>query len=86
VMLVLLWYSRHEISIEALVWTLGISVLALTSEYVPPNPRLLITAFPAVMVIARYARGKWFAIVTSSFLVLLVVLAVPTFVGTTLRP
>jgi Gpi18-like mannosyltransferase len=86
VMLVLLWYSRHEVSVEALIWTLGISLLALTSEYVPPNPRVLLTAFPAVMVIARYARGKWFAIVTSAFLVLLVVLAIPTFAGTTLRP
>jgi hypothetical protein len=86
VMLVLLWYSRHEVSVEALIWTLGISLLALTSEYVPPNPRLLLTAFPAVMVIARYTRGKWFAIVISSFLVLLVALAIPTFVGTTLRP
>jgi hypothetical protein len=38
------------------------------------------------MVIARYTRGKWFAIVISSFLVLLVALAIPTFVGTTLRP
>ena len=32
--------------------------LAITSEYVPPNPRMLITAFPAIMVVARYARGR----------------------------
>ncbi len=46
-----------KVSVEALVWTLGISFLAVTSEYTPPNPRLLITAFPAVIVPAYYVRG-----------------------------
>jgi hypothetical protein len=86
VMLVLLWYARHEVSPEAIVWTLGITFLGVTSEYVPPNPRMLITAFPALMVVARYARGRWFAIIVSASLTLLVVLSVLTFYGTTLRP
>ena len=37
---------------EALIWTAGISFLAVTTENVPPNPRMLITAFPAVIVLA----------------------------------
>ena len=41
------------------IWTAGVSFLAITSEYVPPNPRMLITAFPAIMVVARYARGRF---------------------------
>ncbi|MFZ0040631.1 MAG: mannosyltransferase family protein [Solirubrobacteraceae bacterium] len=86
VMLVLMWYSRHEVSAGAIVWTLGIAVLALTSEYVPPNPRMLITAFPALIVLARYVRGKWFHLLVTVSFVLLVVLAPLTFVSTTLRP
>ena len=44
------------------MWTLGVSFLALTSEYVPPNPRMLITAFPALMVVGHYVTGKWFTL------------------------
>jgi hypothetical protein len=84
--LVLIWYYRREISFEAIVWTLGISFFALTSEFVPPNPRLLITAFPALMVLGRYLQGKWFAILVSANTVLLVVLSLLTFVGHSLRP
>jgi hypothetical protein len=73
-------------SIEALVWTAGISLLAVTSEYVPPNPRMLITAFPALMAVARYAEGKWFRVLVWGNGILLVVLSLFTFYGTTLRP
>jgi hypothetical protein len=82
----LLVRERHRVSVEALVWTVGISFLALTSEYVPPNPRLLITAFPAVMVVARYLHGRTWTLVLWGNGVALVVLSVCTFWGTTLRP
>ena len=59
VLLVLVIRNWREMSVEAIVWTLGISWLAMTSEYTPPNPRLVITAFPAVIVLARYVHGKW---------------------------
>jgi hypothetical protein len=85
-MLMLMVRERHRISIEALAWTAGISFLALTSEYVPPNPRLLITAFPAIMAVARYTHGRMWSLVLWSNGVLLVVLSVCTFWGTTLRP
>lgn len=85
-MLVLLFRERHRVSVEALAWTAGISFLALTSEYVPPNPRLLITAFPAVMVLARYLHGRAWSAVLWGNGILLVVLSLCTFWGTTLRP
>lgn len=85
-LLVLVLVARRQITPAALTWTLAISFLALTSEFVPPNPRLLITAFPALMVLARYARGRWWALLLWSNGALLVLLSVLTFHGTTLRP
>jgi hypothetical protein len=85
-MLALMYRVRREISIEAIVWTFGISFLALTSEYTPPNPRLLITAFPALMVAARFVRGRWFTLLLWVNGLLLIGLSALTFVGTTLRP
>jgi Mannosyltransferase (PIG-V) len=85
-MLVLVFKQRKQIGLAALVWTLGVSFLALTSEYVPPNPRMLITAFPALMVVARYVHGKWWRLLLWSNGLLLIVLSVLTFHGTTLRP
>jgi hypothetical protein len=86
IMLVLTYFSRREISVEALAWTAAISFLALTSENVPPNPRLLITAFPALLVVARYVRGRWFAAVLWANGVAFIALSMMTFVGHTLRP
>jgi hypothetical protein len=84
--LYLLWRSRREVSAVAIVWTLGITFFAFTSEYVPPNPRMLITAFPALMVVGRYVQGKWFAIIVFANVFLLAGLSLLTFWSTTLRP
>ena len=73
-------------SVEALVWTAGIVFLAVTSEYTPPNPRLLITAFPAVIVAAYYLGKRSFAAVLVVNGGLLALLSALTFVGPTLRP
>ena len=86
VLLVLMYRIRRTISIEAIAWTLGISLLMVTSEYVPPNPRLLITAFPAVIVLAYYLRGRAFGWLVAVSGVLLAGLSALTFVGITLRP
>ncbi len=86
VLLVLVLCNWREMSVEAIVWTLGISWLAMTSEYTPPNPRLVITAFPAVIVLARYVHGKWWTALLWANGVALVGLSALTFVGTTLRP
>ena len=86
VLLLLMLRIRATISLEAWIWTLGIGFLALTSEYVPPNPRLLITAFPAVIVLAYHCRGRafaWLALINGA---LLVSLSWLTYVSVTLRP
>jgi Mannosyltransferase (PIG-V) len=85
-MLVLMARARRTISPEAIVWTLGVSFLALTSQYVPPNPRMLITAFPALMVVAYFVKGKWFTWLAWANGIALVGLSLLTFYGVTLRP
>ena len=85
-LLALIARNRHEMSVEAIVYTLGIAWLGLTSEYVPPMPRLLIVAFPAVIVVARYLRGRPFTALLWVNGVALAGLSALTFVGTTLRP
>jgi Gpi18-like mannosyltransferase len=86
VLLVLLARSWRSVSIEALVWTAGIAFLAVTSEYVPPNPRLLFTAFPAILVLARYVKGKAFWLLAAANGALLLGLSWWTLVGVGLRP
>jgi hypothetical protein len=86
VMLVLVWFCRREISVAAIVWTAAISFLAFSSSEVPPNPRMLITAFPALMVVARYASGRWFRMIAWTNGVLFLGLSLLTFFGLTLRP
>jgi hypothetical protein len=86
-MLALVWRSRREMSTEAIVWTLGISFVALTAAYpFSANPRVLITAFPAVMVVGRYVSGRRFALLAGVSCAGLAGLGLLTFVGKTLRP
>jgi len=86
VLLVLLVRARRTVSVEALVWTLGISFLALTSEYTPPNPRLLITAFPALIVLAYYLKRRPYSVLLVVNGALLAGMSALTFVHVTLRP
>ena len=86
IMLVLLFKQRRRVPVEAILWTLGISFLMLTSWNIPPNPRLLITAFPLLMVVAYYVRGRWFKVLLWINGGLLAGLSALTFVGLTLRP
>jgi hypothetical protein len=82
----LLVKTRPRISPPAIAWTLGIAFLAVTSENVPPNPRLLITAFPAVLVMAYHFTGKKFNRMMMVSGVFLVVMTSASFVSTALRP
>jgi hypothetical protein len=86
VWLVLVFFSRRQISPEAILWTAGISFLAFTSSNVPPLPRMLITAFPALMTLAHYVRGRWFRVLVWGNGALLIGLSLLTFVGYSLRP
>ncbi len=86
---VFLWHlfkPKLLISIPALVWTLGVSFLALTSARTPPNPRLLLTAFPLVAVAAYKFSGKGLKIYLGMSIVLLIYMSSVTFVGIALRP
>jgi hypothetical protein len=86
VLLVLMLRIRRTISVEAWVWTLGVSFIAVTSEWVPPNPRLLLTAFPAVIVLAYYLRARRFSWLLAVNGFLLVSMSAVTFINVTLRP
>jgi hypothetical protein len=77
---------RPRISVPALVWTFAIAFLVITSENVPPNPRMLITAFPLVLVVAYRLKGRAFSWLIGGSTVLLVVMSAVTFVGVALRP
>ena len=74
------------VSLEALIWTLAIGALALFSEHVGPNPRILITAFPAVLVFAHRLKGRVFAWLLGINGVLLAVMSALTFTGHSLTP
>ncbi len=84
--LVLVAKQRRAITPEAIGWTLGIAFLSLTSQYTPPNPRLLITAFPVVAVVAFRATGRRFTLLVAASTALLVLLSAVTYVGIALRP
>jgi hypothetical protein len=70
----------------AIAWAVGIGFLAVTSEFTPPNPRLLITAFPAVLVIVCYVKDRGFAWVMAASTTFLIVMSAVTYVGYALRP
>lgn len=86
VAIVLLFWRRAEIPPEALAWVLGIAFLTVTSEHVPPNPRMLITAFPAALVYVRYLRTRGYHLLLGASTALLGLMSALTYVGYALRP
>lgn len=81
-----LWNWRSAVSLVALLWTVGVGVETLTSANVPPNPRMLLCAFPAVLVVGAEPQGRnqkrlllWTVVIT-------VAMSMGTFVGNGLRP
>jgi hypothetical protein len=82
----LLLRERPRIPLPAIVWTIGIGVLTLTSANVPPNPRMLICAFPAVLVFAHRLKDKAFTRLVGATAILFVVMSYVSFVGHGLRP
>ena len=77
---------RPRVPLPTLVWTLGVAVLTVTSAQTPPNARLLLCAFPAVIVYAQRLRGRWFNAVMVLNCLLFVGMSWFTFVGVDLRP
>jgi hypothetical protein len=81
-----LWRDRALVSLPVLFFCWAMAFLTLTSWGVPPNPRMLITAFPVVIVYARVLRGRaWTAYLVASS-ILFVVLSTLTYTGSLLRP
>jgi hypothetical protein len=71
--LVALYRLRTQLSAGAFGWVIGIGVLSLWSVMTPPNARILLIAFPAVIVWARRltaARlGAFFAAESALFVI-----------------
>jgi hypothetical protein len=84
--LTLLFKSPRAVSLEAMAWTLIIALLAVVSENVAPNPRILITAFPAVLVFAYYCTHRRYTWLVSATSVLLVLTSALTYGGRSLTP
>lgn len=85
--LVLLWRDRRRIGWPALTWTAFLALLTLTSQKTPPNARMLICAFPAVMIFAAKIRSRRAWIITMSVtIVLFLVMSYLTYYGSALRP
>jgi hypothetical protein len=81
-----LWKARQTIPIPVWVWTGVTAVLALTSAKTPPNPRMLICAFPLVLIVGAEHKGraqKWLLVADVACLL---VMSWFTYVGIWLRP
>jgi hypothetical protein len=77
---------RPHVPLPALVWTLGVAALITTSAQTPPNARMLLCAFPAIIVFAQRLRGRWFTALWALNCTLFVVMSWITLVGVDLRP
>ncbi len=84
--LALLLKPPRTVSLPGLTWTLAIAILALISENVAPSPRILITAFPAVLAFAHRWTGARFACLIAASTTLLVLSSALTYGGHTLTP
>jgi len=90
-LLVALWVlffrlRPQRMSAAAITWTLVVAALTMTSANTPPNPRMLLVAFPALMAVAAAAGRRWFRRLMAMELVVLLVESPLVFVWTTLRP
>lgn len=84
--LVLFLRGPYRPPATAITWAIGVGFLAVTSENTPPNPRLLITAFPAILLIVCYVKDRGVERLIAVSTVFLVVMSAITYVGFALRP
>jgi hypothetical protein len=82
----LLWDHRSHVPATAWVWTVCVSLLALTSAKTPPNPRLLVLAFPVVIVLGKALADRNFRRAMRYNLLVTLVASPITYVGMWLRP
>ncbi|HLI45035.1 MAG TPA: mannosyltransferase family protein [Acidimicrobiales bacterium] len=81
-----LWRDRFTIPIEVWAFVGTMTVLMCTSAHVPPNPRMLITAFPVVLIFAKWVRGRAWTRFVWAMGGALIVMSTLTYVGSVLRP
>ena len=81
-----LWRARDKVPIVAIVWTLGVVFLTVTSDQVPPNPRMLICAFPLLIAVAVSLGRTGYRRLIAWSATALVVMSALTFVASALRP
>jgi Mannosyltransferase (PIG-V) len=79
--LVALARFRHELSPGVLVWTCGVGVLTLWSVMSLTNARMLLIAFPAVIVWARRFDGRRRALFLAAEIALFVLASMLTLAG-----
>jgi hypothetical protein len=77
---------RPRMPAAAIAFTLAIAALTFTSANTPPNPRMLIVAFPALIAVAAWARGRWFIRFMAIELAITLACSPFVFVNVTLRP
>ena len=82
----LLWEHRSRVPLTAWVWTICVSLLALTSAKTPPNPRLLVLAFPLVIVVGAVLSERGYRLAMRWAIAATLVMTPLTYVGMWLRP
>lgn len=82
----LLWEHRARVPLTVWTWTVCVSVLALTSAKTPPNPRLLVVAFPLVLAVGGTLTRRGYNRALAWALFATVVMTPVTYVGMWLRP
>ena len=70
----------------SVLWTVGVMALTFTSQETPPNARMLLCAFPAIIVLAQRLRGRWFVAFAVLNSALLLTMSWVSLVGVDLRP
>ena len=84
--IVLLLRRPHLVSREAITWAVLVGAIAVLSEHVGPNARILVTAFPVVLVFAYHLRGRSYGWLLGANATLLVLMSALTFTGHSLTP
>ncbi len=82
----LLWEHRERVPSTAWVWAICVALLALTSAKTPPNPRMLIVAFPVVIVVGAALTGRSYRRAMVINVAATLVMSYFTYVGLWLRP
>ncbi len=72
---------RSELSVGTLVLTIGVAAITLWSVMTPPNARMTLVAFPAVLVWGRRLSGRRFGLFVAVEAALFVLASVLTYSG-----